>query len=72
VLDLCLGTVRIPWPAGLAVPPDIGPVETIDVSEWQDACAELPLRHMGRGPNEDPSFFAAAFAAGRLAKALLT
>ena len=72
VLDLCLGAVRVPWPAGLAVPPDIGPVETIDVSGWQEACADLPLRHMGRGPTEDQSFFAAAFAAGRLAKALLT
>jgi hypothetical protein len=27
---------------------------------------------MGRGPDEDPWFFAAAFAAGRLAKSLLT
>jgi hypothetical protein len=72
VLDLCLGNVRVAWPDGLAVPADIGPVETIDVSGWQQACADLPLRHMGRGPEEDPWFFAASFAAGRLAKALLT
>lgn len=35
---------------------------------WRDACAGLPLDHMGRGPDEDPAFFAAAFAAGRLAR----
>ena len=33
------------------------------------ACAPLPLSHMGRGPDDDPWFFAAAFAAGRLAAA---
>lgn len=38
---------------------------------WQRACAGLPLSHMGRGPNEDPAFFAAAFAAGRLAHGLV-
>jgi hypothetical protein len=26
---------------------------------------------MGRGPDDDPAFFAAAFAAGRLARALV-
>lgn len=36
--------------------------------DWQEACAGLPLEHMGRGPDEDPAFFAAAFAAGRLAR----
>jgi hypothetical protein len=30
----------------------------------------LPLNHMGRGRGEDPAFFAAAFAAGRLARRL--
>jgi hypothetical protein len=29
------------------------------------------LAHMGRGPDEDPAFFAAAFAAGRLARELV-
>jgi hypothetical protein len=42
------------------------------VGDWREACAGLSLRHMGRGPDEDPWFFAAAFAAGRLAKSLLT
>jgi len=37
---------------------------------WRDACAGLPLRHMGRGPDEDPAFFEAAFAAGKLAREL--
>ena len=31
-------------------------------------CAGLPLSHMGRGPDDDPAFFEAAFAAGRLAR----
>jgi hypothetical protein len=31
---------------------------------------DLPLSHMGRGPEEEPSFFAAAFAAGRLARTI--
>jgi hypothetical protein len=30
----------------------------------------LPLSHMGRGPDEDPEFFAAAFAAGVAAREL--
>jgi hypothetical protein len=38
------------------------------VSGWEEACAGLPLEHMGRGSAEDPWFFAAAFAAGRLAR----
>jgi hypothetical protein len=54
VLDLVLGEV----PVGE------------DAEGWQEACAGLPLSYMGRGPDEDPAFFAAAFAAGRLARAL--
>jgi hypothetical protein len=46
------------------------PVEEIDVTGWEEACAGLPLSHMGRGPDDDRSFFAAAFAAGRLAARL--
>jgi hypothetical protein len=37
---------------------------------WREACKELPLLHMGRGPDDDPEFFAAAFAAGLAARAL--
>ena len=42
-------------------------VTQVDVSGWQDACAGLPLFHMGRGAEDDPWFFAAAYAAGRVA-----
>jgi len=44
--------------------------EDVDVSGWREACAGLPLAHMGRGPDDDPWFFAAAYAAGRLAREL--
>jgi hypothetical protein len=54
VLDLCL--------AEPAVPDDLDP------DRWRDACDGLPLAHMGRGPDDDPAFFAAAYAAGLLAR----
>jgi hypothetical protein len=38
---------------------------------WREACAGLPLSHMGRGSEEDPDFFAAAYAAGLAARELL-
>jgi Protein of unknown function (DUF3866) len=38
---------------------------------WREACAGLPLSHMGRGPDEDPEFFAAAYGAGVAARRLL-
>jgi hypothetical protein len=56
VLDLCLGEVLV--------------AEEADAEGWREACAGLPLEHMGRGPDDDPAFFAAAFAAGRLARRL--
>jgi hypothetical protein len=71
VLDLCLGPVRVAWPAGLVAPAELDSVEEVDVSGWPEDCAGLPLSHMGRGPEEDPDFFAAAFAAGRLAAKLV-
>jgi hypothetical protein len=37
---------------------------------WREACAGLPLSHMGRGPDDDPDFFEAAFAAGVAARGL--
>jgi hypothetical protein len=64
--------VTVAWPDGFAVPAEGHAVEAVDVSDWRDACAGLPLLHMRRGPDEDPWFFAASFAAGRLAKGLLT
>lgn len=68
VLELVSGVpCETAWPSGCPVgaPPD-GAVE-VDVSGWAEACARLPLSHMGRGPGDDPWFFAAAFAAGKLA-----
>jgi hypothetical protein len=71
VLGLVSGGCELAWPAGcqLAEPPE-GAVE-VDVAGWEEACSGLPLSHMGRGPDEDPCFFAAAFAAGRRARQLL-
>jgi hypothetical protein len=56
------------WPRGENSPD--GATE-IDVDGWQEACGGLPLSHMGRGPDEDPLFFAAAFAAGKFARTLI-
>jgi Protein of unknown function (DUF3866) len=55
VLRLCLGDVIVGE----------------DGAGWREACEGLPLSHMGRGPDDDPAFFAAAFAAGKLARELL-
>ena len=57
VLDLCLGVVEVP--------------DATEGDGWQKACAGLPLAHMGRGPEEDPDFFRAAFAAGVVARGLV-
>ncbi|HVM68765.1 MAG TPA: DUF3866 family protein [Gaiellaceae bacterium] len=58
VLDLCLGEVRVAWP------------DDVEADGWREACAGLPLAHMGRGPDEEPSFFRAAYAAGLVARGL--
>jgi hypothetical protein len=71
-LELCLGDVAVAWPQGYEPPAWLVDRRDVDVSGWEDACVELPLEHMGRGPSEDPFFFAAAFAAGRLARGLTT
>jgi len=55
VLDLCLGEVAV--------------ADDVDGEGWDEACAGLPLDHMGRGPADDPAFFRAAFAAGVVARA---
>jgi hypothetical protein len=68
VLDLAPNAV-VAWPDGLD-PPDGVVLEVVDASGWREACAGIPLSHMGRGPEEDPWFFAAAFAAGALARTL--
>jgi uncharacterized protein DUF3866 len=62
--------VAAAWPADCPFeqPPN---ATVVDVSGWHQACADVPLDHMGRGPDDDPWFFAAAFAAGRLARGLV-
>jgi hypothetical protein len=68
VVELCLGDVAIAWPAGIEAPEWLGRRTEVDTLGWRDACAGLPLEHMGRGPSEDPWFFESAFAAGKLAR----
>jgi hypothetical protein len=70
-LELCHGDVAVAWPSGLEPPEWLEIRKEVDVSGWREACEGLPLSHMGRGPDEDPWFFASAFAAGRLAKRLV-
>jgi hypothetical protein len=70
-LRLALGTYEVAWPAGLEREAALGQVVEVDVEGWQDACSSLPLCHMGRGPSDDPWFFACAFASGRHARAML-
>ena len=72
VLSLSGGSYAVPWPEGCPVEsPAADGVTVVDVSDWREACTGLPLSHMGRGPDDDPWFFAAAFAAGRLARGLV-
>ena len=57
VLELCLGEVLV--------------ADDAHTEGWREACAGLPLEHMGRGPDDDPWFFASAFAAGKVARTLV-
>jgi Protein of unknown function (DUF3866) len=68
ILEVCLGEIVCAWPAGAEAPEWLQPREEVDATGWREACAGLPLEHMGRGPEDDPSFFAAAYAAGKLAR----
>jgi hypothetical protein len=73
VLSLWSVPMRLPWPDGCPIEhPVADGADEVDVSGWREACDGLPLSHMGRGPDDDPWFFAAAFAAGRLARSLAT
>jgi len=56
VLQLCLEEPLVPERAA---------------DNWRAACDGLPLAHMERGPDDDPEFFAWAFAAGALARDLV-
>jgi hypothetical protein len=72
VLSLWGGPVALPWPQGCPIEHRVVEgADLVDVSDWRDACEEVPLSHMGRGADEDPWFFAAAFAAGRFASGLV-
>jgi uncharacterized protein DUF3866 len=70
--ELSLGDVAVAWPRGFEAPDWLSGREEVDVDDWREACEGLPLAHMGRGPDDDPWFFAAAFAAGRLARTLVS
>ena len=73
VLSLRNENIELAWPEGCPVEHPIAErATTVDVSDWRERCAGLPLSHMGRGPDDDPWFFAAAFAAGRLARSRLS
>jgi hypothetical protein len=69
VLRLSGGGALAAWPRGFDAPEWLQPREEVDAADWESACADLPLSHMGRSPADDPLFFAAAFAAGRVAAA---
>jgi Protein of unknown function (DUF3866) len=71
VLELAIGRRTVAWPTGLEAPDWLDEHEEVDVSGWQEACEGLPLEHMGRGRDDDPWFFASAFAAGKLARGKL-
>ena len=72
VLSLWAGSYEVAWPQGCPVEDSISEGATeVDVSDWREVCDGLRLSHMGRGPDEDPWFIAAAFAAGRLAATLI-
>jgi hypothetical protein len=62
------GDCEVAWPAGCPLDAPAERVVEVDVGDWRAVCEGLPLSHMGRGPDEEPWFFAAAFAAGRLAR----
>jgi hypothetical protein len=70
ILSVSPAEVVRPWPAGCPLSEPDGS-DVVDVTAWRDACEGLPLAHMGRGPDEDPWFFAAAFAAGAAARRML-
>lgn len=70
VLELA-STADAAWPAGCPLGEPPGRATAVDPAGWRKACEGLPLAHMGRGRDDDPWFFAAAFAAGLLAASLL-
>ena len=70
-LELSRRDVTAAWPRGLDAPAWLEPRAEVDAQGWREACADLPLSFMGRGADEEPRFFEAAYAAGLLARSLL-
>ena len=71
VLSLCAEACVAAWPTGCPFDPPSGVAcKEVDASGWHQACAGLPLEHMGRGPDDDPWFFATAYSAGLVASEL--
>jgi len=70
VVELATPEALVAWPAGADAPDWLTRREEVDAGRWREACAGLPLEHMGRGPDDDPLFFESAFAAGALARRL--
>ena len=70
-LRLVLGAYEIACPAGSTASRIWGRSSRCRSTGGRRRCANLPLDHMGRGPADDPGFFAAAFAAGRHARSLV-
>jgi hypothetical protein len=72
LLSLVRGPRHVAWPAGCPIEhPGVRDATEVDVKDWREACAGLTLEHMGRGPDDDPWFFASAYAAGALARKLV-
>ena len=73
ILSVWRGATHLAWPRGCPIEhPVAGDACEVDVDDWREACDGLPLAHMGRGPDDDPWFFAAAFAAGRHARGFVS
>ena len=72
ILDLSLGRLTIAWPRGLDAPDWLEPREEVDVEGWHEECSRLPMAHMGRRIEDDPCFFMSAYAAGEVARDMLS
>jgi Protein of unknown function (DUF3866) len=72
VYELASRRLTVAWPHGLDAPPWLERRAEVDASAWREACEGLPLSFMGRGPDEEPWFHAAAYAAGALARARIS
>ncbi|MFN8186768.1 MAG: DUF3866 family protein [Gaiellales bacterium] len=68
VLEFAPGEIVVAWPSGLPGAAEIPGTTEVDATGWEQACSGLRLATMGRGPTEEPWFFAAAYAAGLLAE----